>query len=52
MFSTRLEFDKTHSIIKKELSELVWTLKEGEDYSYDEVILPLLREAKLKNIGL
>ena len=52
LFSTRLEFDKTHSIIKKELSELVWTLKEGEDYSYDEVILPLLREAKLKNIGL
>jgi len=52
MFSNRLTTDKKHSIIEKELFNLVWTLKEGEDYSYDEVILPLLREAKLKNIGL
>ena len=52
MFSKRLTTDDKHSIIEKELVELVWTLKEGEDYSYDEVILPLLREAKLKNIGL
>ena len=52
MFSNRLTTDDKHSIIEKELSNLFWTLKEGEDYSYDEVILPLLREAKLKNIGL
>lgn len=52
MFSNRLTTDDKHSIIEKELVELVWTLKEGEDYSYDEVITPLLRAAKLKNIGL
>ena len=52
MFSKRLTTDDKHSIIEKELVELVWTLKEGEDYSYDEVITPLLRAAKLKNIGI
>ena len=52
MFSNRLTTDDKHSIIEKELVELVWTLKEGEDYSYDEVITPLLRAAKLKNIGI
>ena len=52
MFSKRLTTDDKHSIIEKELVELIWTLKENEDYSYDEVILPLLRAAKLKNIGL
>ena len=51
-FSENIKTDKQHSIIEKELFDLVWTLKEGEDYSYDKVILPLLREAKLKNIGL
>ena len=52
MFSNRLTTDDKHSIIEKELVELVWTLKENEDYSYDEVITPLLRAAKLKNIGI
>ena len=52
MFSNRLTTDDKHSIIEKELVELVWTLKEGEDYSYDELIKPLLRAAKLKNIGI
>ena len=52
MFSKRLTTDDKHSIIEKELVELVWTLREDEEYSYDEVIKPLLREAKLKNIGL
>jgi len=52
MFSTRLTTDDKHSIIEKELVELIWTLKENEDYSYDEVITPLLRAAKLKNIGI
>ena len=52
MFSKRLTTDDKHSIIEKELVELIWTLKENEDYSYDEVITPLLRAAKLKNIGL
>ena len=52
MFSNRLTTDKKHSIIEKELVELIWTLKENEDYSYDELITPLIREAKLKNIGL
>ena len=52
MFSNRLTTDDKHSIIEKELVELVWTLKENEDYSYDELIKPLLRAAKLKNIGL
>ena len=52
MFSNRLTTDKKHSIIEKELVELVWTLKEGEDYSYEELIKPLLRAAKLKNIGI
>ena len=52
MFSKRLTTDDKHSIIEKELVELVWTLKEGEDYSYDELIKPLLRAAKLKNIGI
>jgi hypothetical protein len=52
MFSNRLTTDKKHSIIEKELVELVWTLKEGEDYSYEELIKPLLRTAKLKNIGI
>jgi len=52
LFSENIKTDKQHSIIEKELFDLVWTLKEGEDYSYDKVILPLLREAKLKNIGL
>jgi hypothetical protein len=41
-----------HSIIEKELVDLVCTLKEGEEYSYDEMIRPLIREAKLKKIGL
>jgi len=52
IFSNRLTTDKKHSIIEKELVELVWTLKEGEDYSYEELIKPLLRTAKLKNIGI
>lgn len=52
MFSNRLKSDKQHSIIEKELFDLVWTLKEGEDYSYEEMIRPLLRAAKLKNIGI
>ena len=52
MFSNRLTTDDKHSIIEKELFDLVWTLKEGEDYSYDELIRPLLRAAKLKNIGV
>ena len=52
MFSNRLTTDDKHSIIEKELVELIWTLKENEDYSYDELITPLIREAKLKNIGL
>ena len=52
MFSKRLTTDDKHSIIEKELVELIWTLKENEDYSYDELIRPLLRAAKLKNIGL
>lgn len=52
LFSKQLTTDDKHSIIEKELVELVWTLEEGEDYSYDELIRPLLREAKLKNIGL
>lgn len=52
MFSKRLTTDDKHSIIEKELVELIWTLKENEDYSYDEVITPLLRAAKLKNIGI
>ena len=52
MFSNRLTTDDKHSIIEKELVGLVWTLKENEDYSYDEVITPLLRAAKLKNIGI
>ena len=52
MFSNRLTTDKKHSIIEKELVELIWTLKENEDYSYDEVITPLLRAAKLKNIRI
>lgn len=52
LFSENIKTDKKHSIIEKELFNLVCTLKEGEDYSYDEVILPLLREAKLKKIGL
>jgi len=52
MFSNRLRTDDKHSIIEKELIELVWTLKEGEDYSYEELIKPLLRTAKLKNIGI
>jgi hypothetical protein len=52
MFSTRLEFDKTHSIIKKELSELVFKLKENEYYSYEEMITPLLRESRFKEMGL
>ena len=52
MFSKRLTTDDKHSIIEKELVELIWTLKEGEDYSYDELIRPLLRAAKLKNIGI
>ena len=52
MFSENIKTDKKHSIIEKELVELIWTLKEGEDYSYDEVITPLLRATKLKNIGI
>lgn len=52
MFSKRLTTDDKHSIIEKELVELIWTLKENEDYSYDELIRPLLRAAKLKNIGI
>ena len=52
MFSKRLTTDKKHSIIEKELVKLVFTLKQGKDYSYDELIRPLLRAAKLKNIGL
>jgi hypothetical protein len=52
LFSENIKTDKKHSIIEKELVELIWTLKEGEDYSYDEVITPLLRAAKLKNIGI
>lgn len=52
LFSENIKTDKKHSIIEKELVELIWTLKENEDYSYDELIKPLLREAKLKNIGL
>lgn len=52
MFSKRLTTDDKHSIIEKELVELVWTLREDEEYSYDELIRPLLRAAKLKNIGL
>lgn len=52
MFSNRLTTDDKHSIIEKELVELIWTLKENKDYSYDEVITPLLRAAKLKNIGI
>jgi hypothetical protein len=52
LFSKQLTTDDKHSIIEKELAELVWTLRANEDYSYDELIRPLLREAKLKNIGL
>ena len=52
LFSKQLTTDDKHSIIEKELVELVWTLRANEDYSYDELIRPLLREAKLKNIGL
>jgi hypothetical protein len=52
MFSKRLTTDDMHSIIEKELVDLVCTLKEGEEYSYDEMIRPLIREAKLKKIGL
>jgi hypothetical protein len=52
MFSKRLTTDDMHFIIEKELVDLVFTLKEGEEYSYDEMIRPLIREAKLKNIGL
>jgi len=52
MFSDRLRTDDKHSIIEKELAELVLTMRAGEEYSYDKVILPLLREAKLKNIGI
>lgn len=52
MFSKRLTTDDKHSIIEKELVELIWTLKENEDYSYDELIKPLLRAARLKNIGI
>jgi len=50
VFSTRLDSDDEHSIIKDELSNLVAELREGEYYSYDEMIAPLLREAKLKEI--
>lgn len=52
LFSKQLTTDDKHSIIEKELADLVWTLRANEDYSYDELIRPLLREAKLKNIGL
>ena len=52
LFTENIKTDKKHSIIEKELVELIWTLKEGEDYSYDEVITPLLRATKLKNIGI
>ena len=52
LFSKQLTTDDKHSIIEKELADLVWTLRTNEDYSYDELIRPLLREAKLKNIGL
>lgn len=52
LFSENIKTDKKHSIIEKELVKLVFTLKQGKDYSYDEVITPLLRAAKLKNIGI
>ena len=52
LFSENIKTDKKHSIIEKELVKLVFTLKQGKDYSYDELIRPLLRAAKLKNIGL
>lgn len=52
LFSENIKTDKQHSIIEKELVELIWTLKENEDYSYDELIRPLLRAAMLKNIGI
>ena len=52
LFSENIKTDKKHSIIEKELFDLVYTLKEGEDYSYDEVITPLFRATRLKNIGI
>lgn len=52
IFSYRLKSDEKHSIIEKELFDLAMTLKEGEDYSYEEMIMPLLRVVKLKNIGI
>jgi hypothetical protein len=49
-FSTKIESDEIHSIIKNELTKLVFELDEKNTYSYDEMIIPLLREAKLKEI--
>jgi hypothetical protein len=51
-FSTKIESDEIHSIIKNELAKLVFELNDSTSYSYDEMIMPLLREAKLKEIGL
>ncbi len=51
-FSTKIESDEIHSIIKNELTKLVFEIDENNTYSYDEMIVPLLREAKLKEMGL
>ena len=51
-FSTKIESDEMHSIIKNELAKLVFELDEKNSYSYEEMITPLLREAKLKEMGL
>ncbi len=51
-FSTKIESDETHSIIKDELAGLVFELDEKNAYSYDVMIAPLLRDAKLKEMGI
>lgn len=51
-FSTKIESDEIHSTIKNELAKLVFELNDNTAYSYDEIIKPILRNAKINEIGI
>lgn len=51
-FSTKIESDEIHTTIKNELAKLVLQLNDNTAYSYDEIIKPLLRNAKINEIGI